>query len=197
MGVIPTVCHWWIVGLWVAFAVYWGVSAVSLKRALGHPVSRRGTGIGTFHVALIAVILILFELVRHSHRLRELHFEAFRSAPLAVAGAIIATAGAILAFAARATIGRNWATPATRRTDTELVTTGPYRFVRHPIYGGMLVMIVGTEIGLSPLWLPVAIVAAVYFILSARAEERHMMNRFPDSYPAYRARTKMLLPFLL
>lgn len=194
---IRSVCHWWIVALWVAFVIYWGVTAVSLTRALGRSVAHRRRGITLFHAALIAVILILFELVRHSHRLRELHFAAFRSVPLAVAGAILATAGALLAFSARATIGRNWATPATERTDTELVTTGPYRFVRHPIYGGMLVMIVGTEIGLSPLWLPIAIVAAIYFVVSARAEERHMMQRFPDSYPAYRARTRMLLPFLL
>ena len=94
-------------------------------------------------------------------------------------------------------IGRNWAPPATCRTDTELVTSGPYALVRHPIYGGILLMMVGTAIGLIPTWWLVAAAAGIYFFYSARAEERFMTERFPDSYPAYRARTKMLIPLLI
>jgi protein-S-isoprenylcysteine O-methyltransferase Ste14 len=115
---------------------------------------------------------------------------------MAISGAIIATAGAILAFTARAAIGRNWGPPASRRTDTELITSGPYAFVRHPIYSGILLMIIGTAVGIVPTWWLVAAAAGFYFFYSARAEERFMAERFPDTYPAYRARTKMLLPFL-
>ena len=83
-----------------------------------------------------------------------------------------------------------------QRTDTELITRGPYALVRHPIYSGILLMMVGTAIGLIAAWWLVVAAAAVYFVYSARAEERYMCERFPDAYPAYGARTKMLVPFL-
>ena len=58
-------------------------------------------------------------------------------------------------------------------------------------------MMIGTATGLIPAWWLVAAAAGAYFFVSARAEEQHMAERFPDAYPAYRARTKMLIPFLL
>jgi len=146
---------------------------------------------------IFVTVAVAIALVRRSPELRALQLAQFQSLPMAVSGAIIATLGVILAFSARAAIGRNWGPPATRRTDTELVTTGPYAFVRHPIYGGILLMMVGTAIGLIPTWWLVAAAAGIYFFYSARAEERFMTERFPDSYPAYRARTKMLIPLLI
>lgn len=77
------------------------------------------------------------------------------------------------------------------------MTSGPYKHVRHPIYSRILLMIAGTAIGLAPvLWLA-TVAVAIYFVASARAEEAYMAKRFPDDYPVYRARTKMLIPFLL
>ena len=197
MGVILTACHGWIVALWAAFAIYWTVAAILGKPGTGSATSRRGPGMWKFHAALVVTIILILGATDRSQSLRDLQAHTFRNPLLALTGAVIATAGAILAFTARAAIGRYWGTPATPRLDTELVTTGPYRFVRHPIYSGMVVMMIGTAIGLSPVWLPIAIVAGIYFLFSAQAEEKFMTERFPESYPAYRARTKMLLPFLL
>lgn len=194
MGVILTVCHWWIVGLWFAFVIYWAVAAMFVKRGGGRIMSRNGLYI---RLAVAAAIVIALKLTHRSPDLRILHAAGQANVGMAVAGALMASAGAVLAFAARATIGRNWGTPATRRTDTELVTTGPYRLVRHPIYSGMLLMLFGTALGLIPIWWIVAVAAGIYFFFSARAEEKFMIERFPDDYPEYRARTKMLVPFLL
>ena len=193
MGVILTACHLWIVALWAVFVIYWAIAALVMKR-LDRGAMRSGmaTRFGIFVTIAVAIAL-----VKRSSELRALQLAQFQSLPMAVSGAIIASLGVILAFSARAAIGRNWAPPATRRTDTELVTTGPYAFVRHPIYGGILLMMIGTAIGLIPTWWLVAAAAGVYFVYSARAEERYMTERFPDSYPAYRARTKMLLPLLI
>lgn len=191
---ILTACHWWIVGLWLAFVIYWAVAAMFVKRGGGRIMSRNGLYI---RLALAAAIVIVLKLTHRSPELRILHAAGQTNAGMAVAGALIATVGAVLAFAARATIGRNWGTPATRRPDTQLVTTGPYRLVRHPIYSGMLLMLSGTAIGLIPIWWFVAVAAGIYFFFSARAEEKFMIERFPDAYPEYRARTKMLVPFLL
>ena len=194
---ILSACHWWIVALWAAFAIYWTVAAIVGRRGAGRAASRRGPGMWKFHAALVVTIILILVAADRSQSLRDLQAQSFRNPLLALAGVVIATSGAGLAFTARAAIGRYWGTPATRRLDTDLVTTGPYRLVRHPIYSGMVLMMIGSAIGLSPVWLPIAIVAGIYFLFSARAEEKFMTERFPDSYPAYRARTKMLLPFLL
>ena len=194
MGVILTVCHWWIVGLWVAFLIYWAIAAIHMRRGLNLSELRGGMGIRLVLFLMIAVAIVL---ARRSVDLQALQWTVFHSVPMAMIGALLATLGAIVAFAARAAIGRNWGPPATRRTDTELVTSGPYALVRHPIYSGILLMLIGTAVGLIPAWWLVATAAGIYFFVSARAEERFMAERFPDAYPAYRARTRMLIPFLL
>jgi len=193
MGVILTASHLWIVGLWVLFVIYWAVAALRMKR-LDRGAIRSGMAL---RIGIFVTVAVSIALVRRSPELRALQATQFESVPMAVAGAVIATLGVVLAFSARAAIGRNWGPPATRRSDTELVTSGPYALVRHPIYGGLLLITIGTAIGIIPTWWLVAAAAGIYFVYSARAEERFMTERFPDSYPAYRARTKMLLPFLL
>lgn len=84
----------------------------------------------------------------------------------------------------------------TEKNDPELVTTGPYRLVRHPIYAGILCAGVGTALALDWLWLVAVGLAGIYFVYSATVEERYMTERFPDAYPAYRRSTKMLVPFI-
>jgi protein-S-isoprenylcysteine O-methyltransferase Ste14 len=194
MGVILTACHWWIVILWVIFIVYWAVAAISARRGL-----KRGAFRGSLKLRffLMVVIVAAVELTRRWPALHGVQFGLFRNVPMALAGAIIATLGAALAFTARAAIGRNWGTPGMQRTDTQLITRGPYALIRHPIYSGILLMMIGTAIGLIVAWWVVAATAALYFVYSARSEEKYMCERFPDAYPAYRARTKMLVPFLL
>jgi protein-S-isoprenylcysteine O-methyltransferase Ste14 len=149
------------------------------------------------HLLLVLAIVAAVLLVRRMPSLHALQWAVFQSLPLAITGAIFMTLGAVLAFAARAVIGRNWGSPAARKSDTELVTGGPYKIIRHPIYSGLLLMMAGTSIGLSPAWWLVVVVASVYFLRSARSEEEFMTERFPDQYPTYRAHTKMLIPWVL
>jgi protein-S-isoprenylcysteine O-methyltransferase Ste14 len=84
----------------------------------------------------------------------------------------------------------------TQKVKPELVTSGPYRLARHPIYSGILVASIGTAVALSWLWLPVVALAGIYFIYSATVEERFLAERFPDEYPPYKRSTKMLVPFV-
>jgi hypothetical protein len=97
---------------------------------------------------------------------------------------------------ARVHIGRNWGTPMTQKDEPELVTSGPYHLVRHPIYSGILVAGVGTAVALSWLWLTAVALAGIYFIYSATVEERYLTGQFPDTYPVYKRSTKMLVPFI-
>jgi protein-S-isoprenylcysteine O-methyltransferase Ste14 len=78
-----------------------------------------------------------------------------------------------------------------------LVTSGPYRFVRHPIYSGLLLGLIGTALATDLLGLIVAVVLTAYFYYSASVEEKNLVARFPTAYPAYRTATKMLIPFVL
>jgi protein-S-isoprenylcysteine O-methyltransferase Ste14 len=83
-----------------------------------------------------------------------------------------------------------------QKDDPELVTGGPYRLVRYPIYSGILVAGVGTALALSWQWLIAVLLAGVYFVYSATVEERYLTEQFPDAYPTYRHSTKMLVPFI-
>jgi protein-S-isoprenylcysteine O-methyltransferase Ste14 len=84
----------------------------------------------------------------------------------------------------------------TQKDEPELVTSGPYHLVRHPIYSGILVAGAGTSVALSWMWLVAVVLAGIYFIYSATVEERQLTKQFPDTYSAYKRSTKMLVPFV-
>ncbi len=111
-------------------------------------------------------------------------------------GLVLFALGLGFAIWARIHIGRNWGTPMTQKDDPELVTSGPYHLVRHPIYSGVLVAGVGTAVALSWWWLAAVALAGIYFVYGATVEERYLTEQFPDSYPAYKRSTKMLVPFI-
>ena len=105
--------------------------------------------------------------------------------------------GIALAVWARVQLGRNWGMPMTQKAEPELITSGPYRFVRHPIYSGLLAGLLGTALASNLIGLIVVAILGVYFYYSASVEEKNLTATFPAAYPAYRARTKMLIPFVL
>jgi protein-S-isoprenylcysteine O-methyltransferase Ste14 len=122
--------------------------------------------------------------------------QTVRSPALRVVGVILVVAGLGLAVWARVFIGGNWGMPMTQKKAPELVTSGPYRFVRHPIYSGLLLAGLGTALANNLYWLIAWGALALYFLYAARSEERFLVASFPARYPAYRARTKMLIPFV-
>lgn len=171
--------------VWAAFWLYWIVAAFFMKRGRV-PWSRE--------LSIRAVIvLIVFALVRAG---AFNHHAGNTDLWLAGVGLALFALGLGFAVWARVHIGRNWGTPMTRKKEPELVTSGPYHLVRHPIYSGILVAGIGTAVALSWLWFVAVALAGLYFIYSATVEERFMTERFPDAYPEYRRSTKMLLPFI-
>lgn len=171
--------------VWTAFWLYWLVAAFSMKR--GRVPWSRELGIR----AVLAVIVIL--LIRlGAFRDHGLNTDPWRAG----LGLVLFALGLGFAIWARLNIGRNWGTPMTQKNDPELVTSGPYHLVRHPIYSGVLVAGVGTAVALSWMWLIAAVLAGIYFVYSATVEERFLTEQFPDTYPAYKRSTKMLVPFV-
>ena len=170
---------------WAAFWLYWILAALSTKR--GRISWRRELWVRAVHVAL-AIILVRLGVLR-GHRVDTDPW-------LAGIGLALFALGLGFAVWARVHLGRNWGTPMTQKDDPELVTSGPYRLVRHPIYSGILAAGVGTALALSWLWLTAVALAGIYFIYSATVEERYLTEQFPQSYPQYKRSTKMLVPFV-
>ncbi len=170
---------------WVVFWIYWLAAAFTMKRGRV-PWSRE--------LRIRAVVLVLAILLFRSGAFRGQHVNSdpFRAG----VGLFLFALGLGFAVWARIHIGRNWGTPMAQKDEPELVTTGPYRRVRHPIYSGILLGIIGTAVALSLLWLIAGVLAGVYFVYSATVEERYLTSQFPDAYPAYRRSTRMLIPFI-
>ena len=101
-----------------------------------------------------------------------------------------------LAVWARVHLGRNWGTPMSEKMDAVLVTTGPYQYIRNPIYSGIILAAIGTSVAISWYWLIAVIAMAAYFVHSANVEEQIMLRLFPTTYPEYKHSTKKLIPFL-
>lgn len=111
-------------------------------------------------------------------------------------GMALVLMGLGLAVWARVYLGRNWGTPMSEKVDAELVTTGPYQYIRNPIYSGIILAGIGATVGVSWYWVVGVVLVGAYFIYSATAEGRIMERRFPETYPAYKRSTKMLIPFI-
>ncbi len=79
----------------------------------------------------------------------------------------------------------------------ELITSGPYRLIRHPIYTGLLLAVLGTALATNLAGLIAVVVLGGVFHRAGSVEERNLIAAFPSAYPAYRDTTKMLIPFIL
>lgn len=121
-----------------------------------------------------------------------------RSALSGASGDIIALSGLAFAVWARTTLGGNWSGIVELKEEHELITSGPYRYVRHPIYSGLLLMALGSAIiyGYASGFLILASVAVVFWVKSFY-EERLLSAHFPKDYPEYKARTRMFIPYIL
>ena len=169
---------------WLVFWSYWIASAASSKESVKSGWRTRLTGVSAIAVFLIAGVLRGGSLAVHSVILEAI-------------GAVLFVCGIALAVWARLHLGRNWGMPMTQRAEPELVTSGPYRFVRHPIYTGLLTAVLGTALVNNLLGLIVVAVLLAYFYYSGTVEERNLAATFPQAYPEYKSKTKMLIPFLL
>ncbi len=170
---------------WAAFWVYWLIAAFSTKKGRV-PWSRE------LRIRAVIVVIVILLVRLGAFRGNGLNTDPWRMGT----GLVLFALGLAFAIWARIHIGRNWGGPMTQKDEPELVTSGPYRLVRHPIYSGILVAVVGTAVALDWRWLIAAVLAGVYFLYSATVEERYLTEQFPDDYPVYRRSTKMLVPFI-
>jgi protein-S-isoprenylcysteine O-methyltransferase Ste14 len=182
-----------IPSLWLTWCIYWWILARDVKptRRIESAASRAG------HIIPMVVVVLLLATpgtpgsVLSARILPATRFVFFT-------GAALVAAGMAFSIWARAYLGRNWSAVVTLKTDHELIRSGPYRFVRHPIYTGLLVAIVGSAIVRGE-WRGVVAIAIAIAALwrKLRLEERWLGETFGDEYAKYRAEVSALIPFVL
>jgi len=154
------------------------------KEAASAPVSRLG----------IFLVMVGFALTWMYVRPVGFH----KSATALLVSMILGPLSVALGWSAAHQLGKQWRFKAAVSEGHELIQTGPYRWLRHPIYTSMLGMLLTTQAAWT--WWPMAIASVIAFVagteIRVRAEERLLAEHFKDSYASYRSRTSAFIPFL-
>lgn len=185
---------------WAAFLLVWGVTALFVKRDV------RGGGYATawqrlwmLRIAVAVLIVILaMRLARRGGSSGAVFFRSIFTPPPALgwAAAVFTAIGIGFAIWARVYLGRNWSPWPAVKEHHELVTTGPYAYVRHPIYTGIMLAALGTALLGTIFGIVMFIGISISFALRIGKEEKLMLELFPRHYPEYQKRTKRLVPLL-
>lgn len=179
-----------VLACWLSVALYWNINAHSVK-----PAAEKQRSVDRLARMPVWLGFVLF-IIAWAHPFGPIVMRrSLLSDSLAVA---ICTLGAILAIWSRKTLGAEWSQDVELKQGHKLVQRGPYSFMRHPIYTAHLLLGLGTAIGSGRL---VAFLGVASFIvgfwIKLSQEERLLFRGFPEEYPAYKARVKALIPFVI
>ena len=180
---------------WAAVMGYWLWAARSAKSPLRRESPRKR--LVAYWLPLFIAILLLGPGRWFGHSLLREQFVPHTTLVYST-GLGLAVVGATLAIYSRALLGRNWSATVELKQAHELVTTGPYQFVRHPIYSGLLLLFLGNAIMVGD-WRGLLAVAIVFasFWRKLKQEEVWLEEHFGDSYRVYHNRTKAIVPSVL
>ncbi|MGA3070610.1 MAG: isoprenylcysteine carboxylmethyltransferase family protein [Terracidiphilus sp.] len=180
---------WASIAMWCIIEIYWDVARKNAAPAS----SSESRGSRWLHLLLLsgAQLLILLPV----HGLRQRYLPA--SAIVTATGLTLNTMGLALAIWARRCLGRYWSGEITIKVEHQLVRTGPYRIVRHPIYTALLSLYSGTAIVSGELHALIGLALAILaYLRKIRLEEANLMKAFDADYRDYRRETWALLPGL-
>jgi protein-S-isoprenylcysteine O-methyltransferase Ste14 len=179
--------------IWMAVGAVWLIAALASKKTARSEalVSR------LLHIAIMTAAITLF----YSARLRvgPLAWRFVPDSPIiAWTGLALTVAGCAFAVWARILIGNNWSANVTVKQDHRLIRKGPYSIVRHPIYSGFLLGLLGTALALGE-WRGIAGLALAFigWRMKSSLEEAFMVAQFGEEYVAYEREVKALIPFVL
>jgi len=182
--------HQWISALWLLFGVYWLVSALKRKKT-----KQRESTLQRFGYTL--PLAVGFYLLYQPHPLYDwLRNHFLPAGPVAEwLGVLLTAAGIGVAFWARWHLGTNWSGTVTLKEGHELIRTGPYRSIRHPIYAGILLALLGTAITFGEVRSLLAVVIVwLSFYVKARREESFLSQEFGPGFAEHKQHTGMFLP---
>jgi len=186
---------------WAAFLLVWGISALFVKQDV------RGGGYAAewqryWGLRLAAAAIIIFVAVRLGRRAGSSGAALFSHGiftpppALGCAGAARTALGIGFAVWARVNLGRNWSARPAVKEHHEFLMTGPYAYVRHPIYSGIMLAALGTAFTSSVIGIGLFVFISITFALRMNKEEKIMLELFPDQYPEYQKHTRRLVPFI-
>jgi protein-S-isoprenylcysteine O-methyltransferase Ste14 len=188
---LTTVLHYAIPTMWLAWLLCWIVAARDVKPTRWHEpaTSRAYVRIAGLLAALLLILPERLPATLNRHFIPT-------TVPIVWAGTILVAGGLAFAVWARLHLGRNWSATVTVKEDHTLIRTGPYRYVRHPIYTGLLLAFAGTALAIGE-WRGILAFAIVLFayMRKAQIEEERMSATFPE-YEEYRHTTSALIPFV-
>jgi protein-S-isoprenylcysteine O-methyltransferase Ste14 len=189
---MATISNSLIIGCWITFIGYWAISAFGQK-AMAEQKSRLSSL--PYRVPLALGGLLLW-YPKFSHPLDLAltpHTDLARTF-----GAVVCGFGLLVTIWSRRTLGGNWSSEVAFKQGHELVKTGPYRYARHPICTGLLLMCLGTAVAVGQFhsWLGLLILC-VGFWIKLMQEESLLLQHFPTEYPVYRKQVKALVPFVI
>lgn len=178
---------------WIVAGTIWAVAAIKAKRTVR--IEKRGSRMG--HVLPLAVALAL--IFSSKLRIGPLAWRAFPVSWISgILGLIFTIGGVGFAIWARWFLGGNWSSMVTIKQDHTLIRTGPYAVVRHPIYAGLLLAMLGTAIAFDEFGAFLGVVLALAtWLAKARIEESFLLSQFGEAYVQYRQCVKTLIPFVL
>ncbi len=178
--------------LWLGFAAVWLVAARGASSAV------RSESILSGLLSRVPLLLAALLLVSKTGEIGWLATRLLPHSPaVGWTGAAIVLAGVALAILARLFLGRNWSGIVTVKRDHELILRGPYRFVRHPIYSGILLALLGTAVAVGQVRGLIALAfAALGLRWKSLKEEQFMEEEFGDAYRSYKQRVKALIPLV-
>ena len=180
--------------LWLAWTLYWLLSAANVKATQ----RRESFASRSTHLAAMILAAVLLGAPHVPH----VPFLFVRMVPAgaatAVPGCLLLLTGLALSIWARVHLGRNWSGRVALKEDHELIRTGPYAIVRHPIYTGLLMAMAGTSLVLGE-WrgLLAVLLMGVSYWRKLRVEEQLLSGTFGDGYRRYCEQTAALIPYLL
>jgi protein-S-isoprenylcysteine O-methyltransferase Ste14 len=179
-----------ILACWVSVALYWNISAQSVKPA----VEKQGFVDRLARMPVwLGFILFIFAWTYPVGAV--VTQRTVVSDSVAVA---ICALGSFVAIWSRKTLGAEWSRDVELKHGHKLVQRGPYSLMRHPIYTAHLLLGLGTAVGSGRLVAFVGLASFVVgFWIKLKQEERLLLRSFPDEYPAYQARVKALIPYVL
>jgi len=178
---------------WIIFLAVWILAAIWTKRV----VYREGRAQRlAYSLLLFAGCYLVFRAQRFNYPLNLRVLPA--NAVIAWIAAVLCLAGLGFSIWARFILGRNWSGTVTLKEGHELIQRGPYRLVRHPIYTGLLVMIIATALAFGHIvGFAGVLLAFASFWIKLGHEEKVLLKQFPEQYRAYQQRVKRIIPFVL
>lgn len=179
-----------VVLCWLVFSAYWGLNWKNVK-----PTKEQKFNFGNIRWLFAGIIILA---VFNQFAFNDLfEAQAPQSLLLEILSIILSISGLMIAVIARRTLAGNWSHSLDVKKEHKLITTGVYSHIRHPIYTGVIMMLLATLIiFLSFGELLIFIFLSLFFLFRIQKEESLMTKTFPKEYPKYKKRTKALLPYI-